>query len=303
MLTEDLRISHILFNKCNTTLSFSTISFSGKHGLWRVHHNGFIREYRKKGMNGLPPGIDANSKTTLQDNGYQQAILHSYSHHIPEEGFSGYKYPDQAVSDGSDGIKGHQNWVDLSIYHEKYGGKYNNHVPIDLPQYYCTLSQGGYPHVKNAWHYLRAQPNANKFGPLGLRAGLDIKEFTMNAVRIHLFEDAGVWVNVGVGDSNLDSKLKNLDDFRDRVQHVNYQSIDLSKVEYEIYYIERLFFNVPHIFIVVVMDNKPGEQSHFSYVRPHGAYFEGLKKHQDVSSLNPNEHYYPKVPIKNAFLC
>ncbi|XP_066912681.1 uncharacterized protein [Clytia hemisphaerica] len=291
--------THGTYRFLNIAEQVATMIGDGKHGLWRVQHNGFIREYRKKGATGLPPGIEANSQTTLQDNGYQQAVLHSYSHHLPDEGFSGYKFPDQAVSDGSDGIEGHQNWIDLSIYHEKYGGKYNNHVPIDLPQYYCTLSQDNYPHIKNAWQYLRAQPNANKIGPLGIRAGLDIKEFTMNAVRVHLFEDAGIWVNVGVGDSNLDSKLKDLKDFRDKVQHVNYQAIDLSQVQYEIYYIERLFYNMPYLFVSLVIDNKPGEPSHFSFVRPHGVYFEELKKHRDVSTLNTNEHYDPQVPIKD----
>ena len=77
--------------------------------MWRVHENGHIRNYRKKGMNGLPPGIDPNSPTTLLDNGHDQTIKNSYSHHLPREGFSGYKYPDQKISDGSDGIKGHQN--------------------------------------------------------------------------------------------------------------------------------------------------------------------------------------------------
>merc|ERR1712203_248869 len=32
-----------------------------KHGVWRVHDNGFIREYRKTGRIGLHSGVDANS--------------------------------------------------------------------------------------------------------------------------------------------------------------------------------------------------------------------------------------------------
>ena len=59
------------------------------------------------------------------------------------------------------------NFIDLTIYHAKYDGKYEDHVPIDLPSYYCTMSQGNYNHVRQAWNYAKNQPLANKAGPLG----------------------------------------------------------------------------------------------------------------------------------------
>ena len=31
------------------------------------------------------------------------------------------------------------NWIDLPIYHAKFGGKYKDHDPIDLPLYYCQV--------------------------------------------------------------------------------------------------------------------------------------------------------------------
>ena len=270
----------------------------GKHGMWRVQENGFIREYRKKGQNGITENIDPNAATTLMDNGYKNAIYNNYAAIIPEEGFSGYKYPDQKLSDGSDGIEGHQNYIDLSIYHPKYGGKYNDHAPIDLPLFYCTLSQPNYPHMAVTWKYLRAQPNANKLGPLARRAGLDIKEIFFNAIRVHLFEDAGIWVNIGSGNNETDEKFRTLGEIRDRVQSINYQGVDLTKVNYEVYFVERAFFNQPYLFVMFIMENKEGK-SEFSYVRPHGKYWEELQKHQNTSGLNHDEHYFSSLPIKN----
>jgi len=266
--------------------------------VWRVQESGFIREYRKKGKNGMKLGIDPNSATALIDNGVKDVIKNNYAAHIPEEAFSGYKYPDQKVSDGSDGIEGHQNFIDLSIYHPKYGGKYNDHVPIDLPLFYCTLSQANYPHMAVTWKYLRAQPNANKLGPLARRAGMDIKENFLNVIRVNLFADAGIWVNVGSGNNATDEKLKTLTDIRKRLQSLNYQSVDLSKVNYEIYLVERPFFNSPYIFVMFVIENEVGE-SEFSYVRPDGAYWKGLQKHANTTGFNNNEIYNPKLAVKN----
>ena len=107
--------------------------------MWRVQENGFIREYRKKGKAGIKPGLDPNSPITLKNNDVKNAINTDYAAYIPEEGFNGYKFPDEALSDGSDGIEGQQNFIDLSIYHPKYKCKYNDHVPIDLPLFYCCL--------------------------------------------------------------------------------------------------------------------------------------------------------------------
>jgi len=281
------------------TVSEQTLFAIGdaKHGVWRLHDNGHVREYRKKGKIGLPTGLNPNSQSTVSKNSYTNTIKHNYAAYIPEEGWTGYKYPDQAISDGSDGVKGHQNFIDLSIYHPKYGGKYNDHVPIDLPFFYCTMTGFGYPHVKKVWDYLKAQPNANQIGPLGQRAGFDIKENFLNLIRVELFQDAAVWANIGVGDHAKDEKLKNLADARDRIQSVNYQQIDLTRMEYEFYFVERPFFNKPYLFVACVINNKQGP-SYFSYLRPDGAYFEELAKRVNVTSFNKNEIYDAFVPIK-----
>lgn len=90
-------------------------------------------------------------------------------------------------------------FIDLSIYHPKYGGKYEDHVPIDLRHYFCTLSGPDYPHVANVWKYAMGQPMANTVGPLGRRAGMDIKETHFNVIRLNLFQDANIWVNIEEG--------------------------------------------------------------------------------------------------------
>ena len=77
----------------------------------------------------------------------------------------GYRFPSDEFE------AGYRNFVDLTIYHPKYNGKYDDHVPIDLSYLYCTMSQPHFPHAKTVWRYIANQPNANKIGPLGKRAG------------------------------------------------------------------------------------------------------------------------------------
>ena len=87
-----------------------------------------------------------------------------YSHFLPGDSHA-YKFPEQHKQNG------HFNFVDLSIYHPKYGGRYNDHVPLDLAHFYCTLSQADFPFMKEVWRFASAQKMANKIGPLGQRAG------------------------------------------------------------------------------------------------------------------------------------
>ena len=94
-----------------------------------------------------------------------QIVMNNYDGYIPEEGYGGYKYPHQQFVDG------YHNFVDLTIYHPKFQGKYNDHEPIDLAHFYCTMSQGGFPHEQDVWKFVMGQPQVNKIGPLGKRAG------------------------------------------------------------------------------------------------------------------------------------
>ena len=144
---------------------------------------------------------------------------------------------------------------------------------------------------------MKAQPNANKVGPLGQRAGFDIKENFLNVIRVDFFQDSAIWANIGVGQNAKDEKLKNLADARDRIQSINYQRIDLTRMEYEVYFYERPFFNTPYLFVAFVINNKAGP-SYFSYLRPDGAYFEELAKRVNVTSFNKEEIYDAFVPIE-----
>ena len=133
-----------------------------------------------------------------------------------------------------------------------------NHIPIDLPIWYCTMSQANYPYAKKVLDFAFSQPSANKAGPLGKRAGLDIKENYTNILRLNLFRDARSWVNIGTSNK------------------VDWQAIDTKNTEAEFYFVERPFFNQKRVFMVAVFSNKSNKD--FSYIRPHGPYYLHLLK-------------------------
>lgn len=264
-----------------------------KHGLWRIQENGLIREYRRKGKVGLRDGVNPNSKNL--DRNTMDIIKHNYGHFLPGEGSGGYRYPDQRISDGSyDGMKDYVEYIDLTIYHPKYGGKYNDHVAIDLNNFYCTLSGPDYPHLMNAWKYALAQPMANRIGPLGRRAGLDIKETHFNALRLNFFDDANIWVNIQSA-----FRFKTLSDLKSKVLKLNFQRLDLSKMDYEVYLVERPFYNKKYIFVAFVMERKSPLSSQFSYIRSQGPYWDELKARINTSGLETTENHFPTVPIKD----
>lgn len=133
-----------------------------KHGVWRIHDNGHVREYRRYGKDGLRDNVDPNDPSMSKSN--LEILKSEYASYAPEDK-SLYKAPtDKSRS-------GYLQYADLTIYHPKYGGKYDDHEPIDLSHFYCTMSQGEYPHAWKAWQYATMQPSMNKIGPLGKRAG------------------------------------------------------------------------------------------------------------------------------------
>ena len=83
-----------------------TMIGEGKHGLWRIQENGTVRFYLKRDGKGL----DKDADIFAAEN--QQQIEANYSHYLPDESWSGYKYPDQQFND-----KGKLNFVDLPINH------------------------------------------------------------------------------------------------------------------------------------------------------------------------------------------
>lgn len=246
-----------------------TMIGEGKHGLWRVQDNGMIREYIKKGAQGLKQGADVFDKANLK------IIENDYASYLPDESWNGYRHPHEEVS-----AHGRLNFIDLPLNHPKYKGKYDNHVAIDLPHFYCTMSANQYPYARKAVDYLFSQAAANKVGPLGKRAGLDISELYTRVLRIELFPDARAWINVGGADENT----------------VNWQAVDISKTRAEFYLIERPFFNEPYLFITAVFDNP--DNTDFQYVRPDGRYYEHVKS--TGQRVKTEITYEPRFHLENG---
>ncbi|ACL58169.1 hypothetical protein [Methylobacterium nodulans] len=283
--TTHSRIPHLPFymGYMNTNYTYRFVSVAeqvlimigeGKHGLWRTQENGFVREYRKKGAAGLEK--DAN----LEDPKNFDVIKKDYASYLPDESYAGYKYPDEQLS-----ADGRLNFIDLPISHAKYEAKYADHEPIDLANYYCTMSEADYPYAFQAVNFAFSQPGANVVGPLGRRAGLDIKENYTRVLRLKQFPDARTWVNgVNVGQPGRDSL------------HVDWKAVDYDRTDAEFYLVERPFFNKPYLFVVAVYEPKSGNG--FAYLRPNGAYFRSLgDRAKGVRTTAPAA---PTFPLKDG---
>lgn len=242
-----------------------TMIGEGKHGLWRVQENGTVREYLKKSAVGLPENADLMAKEN------RDIIAQNYSSFLPEESWSGYKYPDEKLSKD-----GKLNYIDLPITHPKYQQKYTNHAPIDLANWYCTMSENDYPYAQQAVNFAFSQPGANQIGPLGKRAGLDIKENYTKVLRLNHLPDARSWVNIG-------QKGKD-------ALHVKWAAVDDSKTNVEYYLVERPFFNKPYLFVTAVYDNK--DNSDHRYVRPEGAYYDSIKSQKVKTQVTSNPRFH-----------
>lgn len=248
-----------------------TLIGEGKHGLWRVQENGFIREYRKAGARGLDAGANINDASVLE------TLRNDYASFLPEEGWKGYKYPDQRLAED-----GRLNYVDLPVSHPKYGGRYDNHEPIDLAQFYCTMSEAEFPYAFDVMRFAFAQPGANVVGPLGQRAGLDIRENYTNVLRVQQFPDARSWVNTGVeGKDEL---------------HVSWEAIDTARTDVEYYIVERPFFNKPYLFVTAVYSNK--DNADLQYIRPDGDYYKSLGKR--AKGLKTEVAHSPRFSLVNG---
>jgi hypothetical protein len=248
-----------------------TMIGEGKHGLWRVQESGTVREYLKKGATGLPESANLSATDNFAK------IANNYDAFLPDEGWTGYKYPDERLN--KDGLL---NFIDLPISHPKYKGKYAQHEPIELPNWYCTMSENDYPYAKQVMNFAFSQPGANKIGPLGKRAGLDVNENYTKVVRLNQLPDARSWVNVGQAgkDSN----------------HVKWEAIDTAKTGVEYYLVERPFFNKPYLFITAVYDNK--DNADLRYVRPEGAYYDSIKN--KGSELKTTVTQAPRFHLENG---
>ena len=120
----------------------------GKHGVWRFQENGFIRVYRGQGKKGVPAEkkemvlVDLRdlkdikkgkqSKEKKQTERLLDILDTNYKNIDPNHKYD-YTFGDEVSEEGW------LNWIDLPIYHPKFGDKYDDHVPIELPLYYCQV--------------------------------------------------------------------------------------------------------------------------------------------------------------------
>jgi len=264
-----------------------------KHGMWRVHDNGLVRLYRKFGATGVPVGAD------VYDLSIQDVIMRDYKHVLAPGletndtgGWAGYRYSQDDDSDGQ------ASFVDLPIYHPYFSDSYNDHPAIDLPNWFCTMSGANFTDAKVIWDYSKKQANANIVGPLGKRAGLDIKEHYTNVIKFDMFPDANVWIQVGLGDESRNIFDQNDINGGNMKMDIAYRALDTSKVDFEVYLVERPFFNVPYIFITIVMDNK--ENKDLRYIRPAGLYWDSLVDKGLTDGLKTTMTYDPEMPVMDG---
>lgn len=242
----------------NVNEQVATMIGEGKHGLWRYQDNGTVREYltmaAKAAGQGLVAGEDPNNSALFDE----ASEWDNYSPIDAADSWNGYFDAVDPVN-----ADGNQTYVDIPVSHPKYAGKYDSHVPIDLPGWYCTMSGPEYENAQAAIRFAFAQPAANKVGPLGERAGLDIRENYLNVLRLQHFPDASSWVNTS-GDRDV----------------INYEQIDTKRNEAEYYLVERPFFNEEYLFIVAVYDDVAKFGRDFSYIRPDGPYYDHLMERE-----------------------
>ena len=117
----------------------------GKHGVWRFQENGFIRVYREEGKEGIPVEMKEvvldfesveDGEEDEERNRLFEILQNNYKNYDPKfkDDFN-YTFNVTLKSD-NDSL----NWIDLPIYHPKFNNKYEDHVPIDLPLFYCQVN-------------------------------------------------------------------------------------------------------------------------------------------------------------------
>ena len=121
-----------------------------KHGLWRYQENGFIRVYRRRGKDGIPLKnkesiVDLRERAIVKEetkkedeslNNLLDILEQNYKSIDNNNNFDYHFGKEVSEPDGEKWL----NWIDLPIYHAKFGEKYKDHVPIDLSVYFCQVS-------------------------------------------------------------------------------------------------------------------------------------------------------------------
>ena len=309
-LTTDSGINHLpvfhghvstndTYRFVNVAEQVITIIGDGKHGLWRIHENGHVREYLNNGAIGVTtPADDPGTALDESDLSHPDAMAAfvagltaadigtDYSHKTnhPTDSFAGFKTNASLTGAGTAA-----QFLDIPISHARYAGAYDTHVPIDLPGWYCTMSANNYRKARAVMDFAFAQPAAgsNNVGPLGQRAGLDVSQNYTKILRLHSFGDAQTWANTGSSDAAI------------------WRAIQLP-TKSEIYFVERPFFDEFYLFIVVVFDNgsrtEGGPSSKFSYIRPNGAYYDHLQARaaggETLPAFNTTLRHQPRFSVR-----
>ena len=161
------------------------------------------------------------------------------------------------------------------------------------------LSGADFPHLGNVWKYIKAQKNANKVGPLGQRAGMDIRENFNNILQMESFGDGSIYLNVGQGDPATDVMARSLEEVRSRAQTMHYAKVDPAKISSEVYVLERGYHNYPESYMIVgvVMESLVNAKD-YAYVRPHGRYWEKATS-KGLTVLNDQPNYEPPAYVEN----
>ena len=114
---------------------------------------------------------------------------------------------------------------------------------------------------------------------------------------MQLFEDGRIWVNIGSDSIHSSDNLRN-----GLKQLLDYQAVDLTKYNYEVYLVFRSMFNKQSLFVVLVMEHK--SEKVFEYIRKDGPYWEQLKERfaatkfvKDPSSIKDKEEYSPSMEV------
>lgn len=121
-----------------------------KHGVWRIQENGFVRVYREQGKEGIQPNqsdevTNKENKLPPDDTNAEKInrlldiLEENYKNISPNNTKANFKYSFGNRSVVENGTKV-LNWIDLPIFHVKFkASNYADHVPIDLPGFYCTV--------------------------------------------------------------------------------------------------------------------------------------------------------------------
>ena len=196
----------------------------GKHGLWRVQETARIREYLWRRRDRACPRAPIRSTRRARDRSQRD-----YASFLPEPAGTA-TVSRRALSR-------------LPAAHLRRPADHpsrstraatTSHPPIDCPTPTARCRRRNSPTRGGA--RLRLRPaGANRVGPLGRRAGFDIRE---NYTRVLQAEPSA--------DARSGSTLAR---HGEDVLHVDWEAIDTSRTAAEYYLVERPFFNKPYLFI------------------------------------------------------